>query len=69
MTEERFKEIRKEKDFLFQYYKEEGGTCPKASFDGALAAWIMTMGIHPTQGLAQIVTYLDGKFVKPNKEN
>ena len=68
MEQERYKQIRKDKNFLFLYYKEEGGTLDAQSFPGLLSIWIVRMGINPQHGIAQITHFLDEKFgqVKSN---
>ena len=64
MTTERFKEIRGKHNFLFLYYKEEGGVVPENQFSAILSAWVMRMGIMPMHGLAQITNWLDEKYKK-----
>lgn len=68
MDQAEYKKIRKEKNFIFLYYKKEGGVVEEASFLGLLYMWFAQMGIQPQHGIAQITHFLDEKFggVKSN---
>jgi len=63
MTKTEFKSIRGEKDFLLRYFNKEANTnLDIQTFSNLLSIWIMTIGIHPQQGIELILNYLDKKF-------
>lgn len=64
MTKSEYKSIRGEKDFLFRYYKKMNGSIPTDNqFATFLSMWLLNfVGVHPQQGIPQIVKFLDEKF-------
>ena len=68
MDRAEYNKIRREKNFLFLYYKKEGGVVEEGSFLGLLYMWLAQMGVQPQHGIAQITNFLDEKFgqVKSN---
>lgn len=65
MTNERYKEIRKDPQFLYKYFLESGGArINEREFSPLLAFWLQTWGEHPQTGMQKIVNYLDKKFAE-----
>lgn len=64
MTKKEYRSIRGEKDFLFRYYKKEGGVVQsEQQFSMFLNMWLMqVVGIHPKNSIPTIVDFLDKKF-------
>lgn len=64
MTESRYKEIRKDNDFLFLYFKEESNSdASRQIFDISFNTWLaMIVGVDPNVGIRKIFTFLDKKF-------
>lgn len=64
MTKERYNEIRKDPQFLYKYFVENGGTAIHPNeFNTMLPLWVqMVVGEHPQMGMQKIVNYLDKKF-------
>ena len=64
MTKNRYNELRKDPQFLYKYFVEEGGSPINPNeFNMLLPTWIqMTVGEHPQVGLQKIVNFLDKKF-------
>lgn len=62
MDNTRYKSIRGEGDFLYRYFTIEANQeYPKPFFDQMLGIWLMSMHIHPQQGMLEIVKFLDEK--------
>ena len=64
MTKERYREIRKNLNSLWLYYKEEGGIIKdENTFREKLDSWLlMTEGISIRAGGGIILRYLDKKY-------
>lgn len=55
--------IRGEQDFLYRYFIKCGGMqTSQQLFKTTLARWIKSFGLHPQQGVDQIIKFLDQKF-------
>lgn len=62
MTEKEYKLIRKNKGFLYLYFKEETkSVIPEVAFWQTLGFWLSTIGINEQQGVQTIAKYLDKK--------
>lgn len=64
MTNERYKQIRTNKNFLHLYFQEESGdNIQKGIFDVSFQTWIaMIIGVDPNVGIKKIFIFLDKKF-------
>jgi len=63
MNKDTYKKIRGNNTFLYEYFKEEGGKVESLShFNTMFSVWMATMGMHPKDGVKQVLNYLDNKF-------
>lgn len=63
MNPKRYKEIRMQSNFLYQFFTESGGKMPEPVFNFTFSIWLnQVSGTHSTQAKKEILKYLDKKF-------
>lgn len=63
MSPKRYKEIRMQGNFLYQFFTESGGKIPEPIFNFTFSIWLnQASGTHPTQAKKDLLKFLDKKF-------
>ena len=63
MTKTEYQSIRGEQDFLCRYFnKMSKNNLDNRVFSTMLTMWIMQIGLHPQQGVQQILNFLDKRY-------